>query len=110
MHQLKKQAVMMKEAVLKGELEEIGEILDYGWRFKKQMAEGITNPLIDKIYESAMLAGASGGKISGAGGGGFMIFYCPGNSRSEVIKAVEAFGGQVKRYEFTERGLTSWSI
>jgi D-glycero-alpha-D-manno-heptose-7-phosphate kinase len=74
------------------------------------MAEGITNPLIDKIYESAMLAGASGGKISGAGGGGFMIFYCPGNSRSEVIKAVEAFGGQVKRYEFTERGLTSWSI
>jgi D-glycero-alpha-D-manno-heptose-7-phosphate kinase len=110
MHQLKKQAVMMKEAVLKGELEEIGEILDYGWRFKKQMAEGITNPLIDKIYESAMLAGASGGKISGAGGGGFMIFYCPGNSRSEVIKAVEAFGGQVKLYEFTERGLTSWSI
>ncbi len=69
---------MMKEAVLKGELEEIGEILDYGWRFKKQMAEGITNPLIDKIYESAMLAGASGGKISGAGGGGFMIFLLPG--------------------------------
>jgi D-glycero-alpha-D-manno-heptose-7-phosphate kinase len=110
MHQLKKQAVMMKEAILRGELEEIGEILDYGWKFKKQMAEGITNPMIDQIYDTAKAAGATGGKISGAGGGGFMIFYCPNNSRSAVVKAIEAFGGQVKRYEFTEKGLTTWSI
>lgn len=110
MHQLKKQAIMMKEAILKGDLEKIGEILDYGWKFKKQMAEGISNPMIDQIYDAAMSAGASGGKISGAGGGGFMIFYCPENSRSEVVKALETFGGQVKRYEFTERGLTTWSI
>jgi len=110
MHQLKKQAIMMKEAILRGDLEKIGEILDYGWKFKKQMAEGISNPMIDQIYEAAMAAGASGGKISGAGGGGFMIFYCPENSRSEVVKALESFGGQVKRYEFTERGLTTWSI
>lgn len=110
MHQLKKQALMMKEAILRGELEKIGEILDYGWKFKKQMAEGITNPMIDKIYDAAKAAGATGGKISGAGGGGFMIFYCPNNTRSEVVQAIEAFGGQVKRYEFTERGLTTWSI
>ena len=110
MHQLKKQAIMMKEAILRGNLEKIGEILDYGWKFKKQMAEGISNPMIDQIYNAAMSAGASGGKISGAGGGGFMIFYCPENSRSDVVKALEAFGGQVKRYEFTERGLTTWSI
>lgn len=110
MHQLKKQALMMKEAILRGELEKIGEILDYGWRFKKQMAEGITNPMIDQIYDAAKAAGATGGKISGAGGGGFMIFYCPDNSRSSVVKAIEAFGGQVKRYEFTEKGLTTWSI
>lgn len=110
MHQLKRQAIMMKEAVLRGELEKIGEILDFGWRFKKQMAEGITNPMIDQIYEAAMTAGASGGKISGAGGGGFMIFYCPGSTRASVVKAIEAFGGQVKRYEFTERGLNTWTI
>ncbi len=110
MHQLKRQAIMMKEAILRGDLEKIGEILDYGWKFKKQMAEGISNPMIDQIYDAAMAAGASGGKISGAGGGGFMIFYCPENSRSEVVKALESFGGQVKRYEFTERGLTTWSI
>ncbi len=110
MHQLKRQAIMMKEAILRGELEKIGEILDYGWRFKKQMADGITNPMIDEIYDAAMAAGASGGKISGAGGGGFMIFYCPGNTRAGVIKAIETFGGQVKRYEFTERGLNTWTI
>ena len=68
MHKLKEQAVMMKEAILKENLDEIGEILDFGWQHKKQMAEGITNPVIDEIYETAKKAGAIGGKISGAGG------------------------------------------
>lgn len=110
MHQLKKQAVMMKEAILMGELEKIGDILDFGWHNKKQMAEGISNPMIDEIYTAAKNAGATGGKMSGAGGGGFMIFYCPGNSRSNVVKTLESFGGKVKRYEFTSRGLTTWTI
>ncbi len=110
MHQLKKQAILMKEAILKGELEKIGEILDFGWEFKKQMADGITNPMIDEIYEAAKANGASGGKISGAGGGGFIFFYCPQNTRSKVVKALEAFGGQVKRYEFTTHGLTTWAF
>jgi len=110
MHQLKKQAILMKEAILKGELEKIGEILDFGWEFKKQMADGITNPLIDKIYDTAKANGASGGKISGAGGGGFIFFYCPDNTRSQVVKALEMFGGQVKRYEFTSQGLTTWAF
>ncbi len=110
MHQLKKQAVLMKEAILKGELEKIGEILDFGWEFKKQMADGITNPMIDEIYEAAKANGASGGKISGAGGGGFIFFYCPENTRSKVVKALETFGGQVKRYEFTTHGLTTWAF
>jgi D-glycero-alpha-D-manno-heptose-7-phosphate kinase len=110
MHQLKKQAVLMKEAILKGELEKIGEILDFGWENKKQMAEGITNLMIDEIYSAAKAHGASGGKISGAGGGGFIFFYCPQNTRSKVVKALEAFGGQVKRYEFTTQGLTTWAF
>jgi len=110
MHQLKRQAVLMKEAILKGELEKIGEILDFGWEFKKQMADGITNPMIDEIYEAAKANGASGGKISGAGGGGFIFFYFLENTRSKVVKALEAFGGQVKRYEFTTHGLTTWAF
>src|SRR2546423_4666761 len=74
MHQLKHQALMMKEALLKGRLNEFGEILDYGHQQKRKMAEGITNELMEEIYQAAKDAGASGGKISGAGGGGFMIF------------------------------------
>lgn len=110
MHQLKHQAAMMKEALLKGDLDEIGRILDYGWHFKKQMAEDITNPQLDLIYETAKKAGASGGKISGAGGGGFMIFYCPGNTRTRVSQALEQLGGKVQRYEFTTMGLTTWTL
>lgn len=110
MNKLKEQAVLMKEVILKGELEKIGEILDYSWEFKKQMADGITNPAIDEIYKVAKANGASGGKISGAGGGGFMFFYCPGNTRHDVIKAVESFGGKIKRYEFTKQGLTTWGL
>jgi D-glycero-alpha-D-manno-heptose-7-phosphate kinase len=74
------------------------------------MANGISNPLIDNIYETAIRNGATGGKVSGAGGGGFMFFYCPGNTRNSVIPALKEFGGQAKRYEFTAKGLTSWCI
>jgi len=110
MHQMKKQAVMMKEALLRGNLDEIGEILNYGWHFKKQMADEITNPLIEEIYQTALNNGATGGKISGAGGGGFMLFYCPANTRFHVTQALEQFGGQTRRFEFTTAGLRTWTI
>lgn len=110
MHQLKQQAQMMKEALLKGRVHEIGEILDFGFRQKKEMAEGISNSLMDEIYSTAKKAGASGGKISGAGGGGFMIFYCPGNSKFAVMEALSAFGGHCKNYQFVDHGLMTWTI
>jgi D-glycero-alpha-D-manno-heptose-7-phosphate kinase len=110
MHHLKEQAVMMKEALLRGTIDKIGEILDYGFQYKKKMAKGISNTQLDEIYEAARKAGASGGKISGAGGGGFMIFYCPGNSRFAVVNALQGFGGDVKRYNFTQHGMQTWKI
>jgi len=110
MHQLKEQAQMMKEAMLKGNIHDIGRILDYGFRFKKQMAKGISNDSLDEVYEAALKAGATGGKISGAGGGGFMMFYCPANTRFEVKKALTAFGGSISPFQFTERGMVSWRI
>jgi D-glycero-alpha-D-manno-heptose-7-phosphate kinase len=109
-HNLKQQAYMMKEAILKGEIDQIGEVLDFGWKCKKQIATGITNHLIDSIYEAAIASGATGGKISGAGGGGFMIFYCPNNSRYDVIESLRSFGGTSHRYEFTTAGMTAWTI
>jgi D-glycero-alpha-D-manno-heptose-7-phosphate kinase len=109
MHQLKHQALRMKEALLKGRLDEIGEILDFGFEQKRQMAEGISNPLMEEIYATAKKAGALGGKISGAGGGGFMIFYCPANTKYEVIKSLQPFGGRHRNYQFVEHGLKTWT-
>lgn len=110
MHQLKHQAQLMKEALLKGRVNEIGDILDFGFQQKRQMAEGISNSLIDEIYEAAKKSGANGGKISGAGGGGFMTFYCPNNTKYTVIETLLQFGGYVKNYQFVDHGLTSWTI
>jgi D-glycero-alpha-D-manno-heptose-7-phosphate kinase len=110
MHQLKEQAKMMKEALLKGRLDEIGEILDYGFKQKRLMAHNISNSTIETIYDTAKKAGATGGKISGAGGGGFMVFYCPGNTRYAVIEALNNFGGAVKKYSFVDHGLITWSV
>ncbi|MBS1747837.1 MAG: dehydrogenase [Bacteroidetes bacterium] len=109
MHQLKEQARMMKEALLRGHLNEIGEILDFGFQQKRKMAHNISNSMIDEIYEAAKKAGATGGKISGAGGGGFMTFYCPLNTRYNVMETLKAFGGEIKPYQFTKQGLTTWT-
>ena len=100
----------MKEALLKGKLHEIGDILNIGFQQKRLMAEGISNPLMEDIYETAIQAGATGGKISGAGGGGFMIFYCPANTKYDVIKSLEKFGGRHRSYQFVEHGLKTWTI
>jgi D-glycero-alpha-D-manno-heptose-7-phosphate kinase len=110
MHQLKEQARMMKEALLRGRVDDIGAILDYGFRYKKQMAAGISNDRMDAIYDSALKAGATGGKISGAGGGGFMMFYCPANTRYAVQEALSHLEGGFRPYQFTERGLFTWTI
>ena len=110
MHRLKEQAYQMKEAMLKGKLNTIGEILDFGFRQKKQMADKISNPYLDSIYEKAIQAGAAGGKISGAGGGGFMIFYCPANTRYQVIESLKEMNGAVMPYSFTHQGLQTWTI
>ena len=110
MQQLKEQARMMKEALLKGRLNEIGEILDFGFQQKRLMAHNISNSSIEDIYKGAKNAGATGGKISGAGGGGFMIFYCPANTRYKVIETLESFGGYCKNYQFTKHGLTTWRV
>ena len=109
MHNLKEQSRMMKEALLQGRLHEIGEILDYGFRQKRLMARDISNDRIEEIYAAALAAGALGGKISGAGGGGFMIFYCPGTTRYAVIDALKRFGGEVRPFGFSKYGLTTWA-
>jgi D-glycero-alpha-D-manno-heptose-7-phosphate kinase len=110
MHRLKQQATDMKNALLTGKIHDIGHILDDGFNHKRQMAHGISTPKMEEIYREAKHAGALGGKISGAGGGGFMMFYCPDTAKYEVEKALGKFEGHIVRYSFVEEGLYTWSI
>jgi len=110
MHELKKHAFSMKEAFLRSEVSKIGTVLHESWLNKKEMATGISNPVIDNVYDTAINAGAIGGKISGAGGGGFMMFFTEKTKRYAVVKALEELGGEVKRYEFTNNGLFAWTL
>ena len=108
-HQLKELAYEMKELILKDELYKIGSVLRSAWECKKQLAQGISNQTLEDIYDAAIHAGASGGKISGAGGGGFIFFYCPGTSRFNVIKALREKGLTLQRYSFQKIGLDTWT-
>jgi D-glycero-alpha-D-manno-heptose-7-phosphate kinase len=110
MHELKQQAQMMKQALLKEEWDAMGEILDWGFMQKRKMANGITNPFLDEVYATAKKAGATGGKISGAGGGGFMLFYCPGTTKYSVMESLRKFGGHHRPYQFVDRGLITWRM
>lgn len=108
MHQIKKQSYEIKEAILKNNLDEIGNVLHRGWTYKREMADGISTPLFEELYNTAISAGATGGKISGAGGGGYVFFYCPGNTRFAVARTLEGLGGRVQAYTFTKKGLETW--
>lgn len=110
MHNLKEQSHQLKDILLRGELDKIGEVLHFGWQNKKRMAQSISNKLIDDIYAAALGSGAAGGKISGAGGGGFMYFFCPGVTKMKVARSIEHFGGRVQPFKFTLQGLTTWTI
>ena len=81
-----------------------------GWKYKKESALSVSNSLIDNIYDTAITSGALAGKISGAGGGGFMIFYVPVEKRMSVIKSLDKFEGNVSNCHFTSDGVQSWTL
>lgn len=90
LREMKSLAFKAKGSLLAGELDELGYWLDSSWQLKKQLASGISNPLIDDLYSAARKAGALGGKITGAGGGGFLLFYCPRERQDSVRTALSA--------------------
>lgn len=110
MHQLKKDAVMMKEALLRGELRRVAEILGHSWNEKKALANGITNEHIECLFDVAMRAGARAGKVSGAGGGGFLMFITEPVDRDNVVRALRDAGGEIVHCRFTSEGSTAWRV
>lgn len=110
MHGIKREALAMKECLLRGDFEGLVESMRLGWENKKRSAKTVSNPQIDAIYDAAIQAGALAGKVSGAGGGGFMWFFVPTEKRMDVIRALNGFGGQVSNGHFTKHGTQAWRI
>ena len=107
---LKREAVSMKESILKGDFAALAESMRLGWAWKKQLATQITNPMIDETYDTACRHGALAGKVSGAGGGGFMFFLVDPPRRMEVMRALQALGGQAGGCHFSKHGTEGWKL
>lgn len=110
MHRIKQSAIDMKLAVLKGDVDGFAEIIRTGWEDKKKMANHISNPMIQKAMDVALASGAKAGKVSGAGGGGFIMFVVEPTRKKEVAKALKELGGTLMPFQFTDGGAHGWKI
>jgi D-glycero-alpha-D-manno-heptose-7-phosphate kinase len=99
----------MRNHLLRGRLLQFGQSLDEAWQFKRQFSTKISNAKLDQIYEDALNHGAVGGKLLGAGGGGFFLFYVPPFSKHELIDNLEAAGLKIHPFRFAQDGLRAWS-
>lgn len=108
MHGLKREAMAMKECLLRGDFDGIVDSMRLGWESKKRSARSVSNAHIDEIYAAALRSGALAGKVSGAGGGGFMMFFVPPAHRMDVVRTLARFEGQVSNCHFTAKGSQSW--
>jgi D-glycero-alpha-D-manno-heptose-7-phosphate kinase len=108
--ELVSEAFEMKEILLKGDIHTFAELLGRGWESKKRTASKITNPHIDHLYDTARQAGAHSGKISGAGGGGFIMFIVDPVRRMQVLEALQAEPGMLVSCHFVDHGVHSWRV
>lgn len=104
LHGIKRDALEVRQALLEGRLRRVGEILHHSWQRKKQLASGVSNERIDKLYSMALEHGAIGGKLAGAGGGGFLLLYCEPGCQNEVTTALEAEGLTRMTFHFDDGG------
>ena len=110
MHKIKQSAIDTKLALLKGDVGEFARILGEGWENKKKMAGAITNPMIQEAFDVATGAGAMAGKVSGAGGGGFIMFVVEPTRKEEVVRALNNLNGFVMPFQFIDDGAHGWKI
>jgi D-glycero-alpha-D-manno-heptose-7-phosphate kinase len=110
LHDIRRDAVLMKDALLRNDFTTFTDILDSAWEAKKNLADGITNDGIDRIFDLARQAGARAGKISGAGGGGFIFFIVEPTLRPRVLRALGNEAGHVMTCVFTPEGAQAWRV
>ena len=101
-------AVEMKNALLQGRLTEFGALLDSAWQAKRRMSDRISTPRIEELYEEARKAGALGAKVTGAGGGGYLLVYCGTGSKHKVAARMLDLGADVADIAFEPHGLRTW--
>ena len=106
----KKIAFEMKNALLQGRLDEFGYLLHKGWMSKKRFTKNVTNKKIDTLYNIARKNGVLGGKILGAGGGGYLLLYCDFEKKHIIAEKLEKNGGEIVNFAFENRGLQTWSV
>lgn len=110
MHEVKEDAIFMKEALLKGDIKSFASILGKSWEAKKRVSNSISNSEIDRVYDLAMANGAFSGKVSGAGGGGFMFFMVEPTKKLQLIRELNKQQGEVVNFEFVKDGTKGWKI
>jgi len=106
----KKLAIQIKDSLLTNNLDKIGELLNISWQNKKKFSGKISNPLIDNIYESGLKNGALGGKLLGAGGGGYILFYFFPENRNKLINFLKNKNLELLNFKFETQGVKSWFI
>jgi len=110
MSRIKEDTFHMKEWLLKGNIYQFGQCLDKAWHEKKRLAGSISNDFIDHVYTTAMQAGAYAGKVSGAGGGGVMMFLVSPEKRMDLIHVLSKLEGEVINCHFIKHGMYSWRV
>ena len=108
LHRLKGDALEMKRALLVGDIDRMAEILNDSWGAKKATSSAVSNDNLERLFDVAMAYGALAGKVSGAGGGGFMFFLVHPENRFNLIEALNAAGGQASPAKLTDRGSQTW--
>lgn len=110
MHEVKRDSIIMKEHLLKGQLQDFAKILGKSWENKKKVSHNISNTYIDTIYDVALQNGAYSGKVSGAGGGGFMFFMVEPQRKKALIDALDALSGYCVPFSFVKEGVAGWKL
>ena len=104
LHQIKEIGLETRRAFEAGDLDRFGELLHHHWETKRRLSSKVSDPRIEEWYETARKHGALGGKIMGAGGGGFFLFYCPDNDRGKIVDALVRSGLRSMRFRFDFEG------
>lgn len=110
LHEIKKLTFDLNNELVHGRVEEFGELLGHEWNLKKKLDPAISNEEVDKLYQTALTNGAIGGKLLGAGGGGYLLLFAEDGSHKRLSSAMIKAGSKVENVRFEEVGLETWKV